>query len=204
MYRNNLVINIRLFNLKVFGVYLLLLLWWTQSRAFEIKYSVFVPCYTYSIPSYSHLTYRCSIIVVHFGFYYYFFTGVNRIIGVSDIMNNRKIWKILLAEFLGTFFLVSVGIASTTAAWEDGYKPSMVQIALTFGLVVATLAQVNQATMYIIICLQWKINGKNRFNLSLIIPHNNQHDISYDVDWVLADSFKLSNYGNKNGFARTN
>lgn len=86
----------------------------------------------------------CLIIDFDFFFVCYFFiTGVNRIIGVSDITNNRKLWKILLAEFLGTFFLVSVGIASTTAAWEIGYKPSMVQIAFTFGLVVATLAQVS-------------------------------------------------------------
>lgn len=70
-------------------------------------------------------------------------SGVNRIVGVSDITNNRKIWKILLAEFLGTFFLVSVGIASTTGQWKTGYAPTMVQIALTFGLVVATLAQVS-------------------------------------------------------------
>lgn len=75
-----------------------------------------------------------------------FVSGVNRIIGVSDITNNRKIWKILLAEFLGTFFLVSIGIASTTTAWKLSYAPSMVQIALTFGLVVATLAQVNIIT----------------------------------------------------------
>lgn len=71
-----------------------------------------------------------------------YFTGVNRIIGVNDITNNRKIWKMLFAEFLGTFFLVAVGVACTTAGWVDGYKPSMVQIAFTFGLVVATIAQV--------------------------------------------------------------
>lgn len=68
--------------------------------------------------------------------------GIDRIIGVGDITNNRNIWKILLAEFLGTFCLVSIGIASTTAAWSPGYAPSMVQIAFTFGLVVATIAQV--------------------------------------------------------------
>jgi len=67
--------------------------------------------------------------------------GVNRIIGVSDITNNSKIWKVLLAEFLGTFFLVAVGVASTSGDWNPGYAPSMVQIALTFGLVVATIAQ---------------------------------------------------------------
>lgn len=70
-----------------------------------------------------------------------FFPGVNRIIGVGDITNNRKIWKILLAEFLGTFFLVSVGVASCTD-WNTGLVKSVVQIAFTFGLVVATLAQV--------------------------------------------------------------
>lgn len=63
-------------------------------------------------------------------------------IGVADVTNNRKIWQILLAEFIGTFLLVSIGIASTTSGWSPGYKPEMVQIALTFGLVVATLAQV--------------------------------------------------------------
>lgn len=71
------------------------------------------------------------------------FVGLQRFIGVSDITDNRKIWKILLAEFLGTFFLVSIGIASTTAGWAPGYAPSMVQIAFTFGLVVATLAAVS-------------------------------------------------------------
>lgn len=53
----------------------------------------------------------------------------------------------LIAEFLGTFLLVSIGIASTTG-WGNGYEPSMVQIALCFGLVVATLAQVSQYFPY--------------------------------------------------------
>lgn len=84
----------------------------------------------------------CTCFFFIFSFLFFFFAGVNRIIGVSDITNNRKIWKILLAEFLGTFFLVSIGVASTTGLWATDYKPSMVQIAFTFGLVVATLAQV--------------------------------------------------------------
>ena len=49
----------------------------------------------------------------------------------------------LVAEFLGTLLLVSIGIASTTG-WEKDYEPSIPQIALCFGLVVATLAQVSQ------------------------------------------------------------
>lgn len=64
------------------------------------------------------------------------------IIGVADITDNRNIWRILIAEFLGTFLLVSIGIGSTIG-WGDGYAPSVPQIALTFGLVVATLAQVS-------------------------------------------------------------
>uniref|UniRef100_A0A2M4D5K1 Putative aquaporin aqpan.g n=1 Tax=Anopheles darlingi TaxID=43151 RepID=A0A2M4D5K1_ANODA len=48
----------------------------------------------------------------------------------------------LVAEFLGTFFLVAIGIGSTTG-WTD-YSPTLTQIAFTFGLVVATLAQVSR------------------------------------------------------------
>ncbi|XP_055698759.1 aquaporin AQPAn.G-like isoform X2 [Phlebotomus papatasi] len=65
--------------------------------------------------------------------------GMKQIVGVSDITDNRNIWRILIAEFLGTFLLVSIGIGSTTA-WGD-FSPSIPQISFTFGLVVATLAQ---------------------------------------------------------------
>uniref|UniRef100_A0A182PME9 Aquaporin n=1 Tax=Anopheles epiroticus TaxID=199890 RepID=A0A182PME9_9DIPT len=65
--------------------------------------------------------------------------GVKQIVGVSDITENRNIWRMLIAEFLGTFFLVAIGIGSTTG-WTD-YSPTLTQIAFTFGLVVATLAQ---------------------------------------------------------------
>nr|BAQ25599.1 Drip1 aquaporin [Belgica antarctica] len=66
--------------------------------------------------------------------------GMKEIVGVQDITDNRNIWRMLIAEFLGTLLLVSIGIASTTG-WGGGYEPSIPQIALTFGLVVATLAQ---------------------------------------------------------------
>uniref|UniRef100_A0A182KCZ3 Aquaporin n=1 Tax=Anopheles christyi TaxID=43041 RepID=A0A182KCZ3_9DIPT len=49
----------------------------------------------------------------------------------------------LIAEFLGTFFLVAIGIGSTTG-WTD-YSPTLTQIAFTFGLVVATLAQITDS-----------------------------------------------------------
>uniref|UniRef100_A0A182VL82 Aquaporin n=1 Tax=Anopheles merus TaxID=30066 RepID=A0A182VL82_ANOME len=70
--------------------------------------------------------------------------GVKQIVGVSDITENRNIWRMLVAEFLGTFFLVAIGIGSTTG-WTD-YSPTLTQIAFTFGLVVATLAQQPRAT----------------------------------------------------------
>lgn len=64
---------------------------------------------------------------------------------------NRRIGQILLAEFLGTFFLVAIGIASTTGGWSLTYQPSIVQIAFTFGLVVASMAQVNIYTLTVIV-----------------------------------------------------
>lgn len=138
-----------------------------------------------------------------FYFFRCYFTGVNRIIGVSDITNNRKIWKILLAEFLGTFFLVSVGVASTTAAWDVGYKPSMVQIAFTFGLVVATIAQVNKSTK---LCIFFSRNIDEIFHL---ICRSLSHTIISMIYFIRWGScwFRLNdryNYGNKNCFARTN
>lgn len=51
----------------------------------------------------------------------------------------------LFAEFLGTFFLVAVGVASTLAHDDKSDAVAViktVQIAFTFGLVVATMAQV--------------------------------------------------------------
>lgn len=68
---------------------------------------------------------------------------MKRVIGVADITDNRNIWRILIAECLGTFLLVSIGIGSTTGGFEEGYTPSVLHIAFTFGLLVATIAQVN-------------------------------------------------------------
>ncbi|XP_017782237.1 PREDICTED: aquaporin AQPAe.a [Nicrophorus vespilloides] len=56
-------------------------------------------------------------------------------LGLSEITDNKKIWRMLAAEMLGTFFLVLIGCASVVTS--DG---STIQIALTFGLVVASLA----------------------------------------------------------------
>jgi len=63
--------------------------------------------------------------------------SADSMIGLSEITDNKKIWRMLVAEFLGTFLLVLIGCASVISI----DSPSIVQIALTFGLVVATLAQ---------------------------------------------------------------
>lgn len=67
---------------------------------------------------------------------------MKEIVGIQDITDNRNIWRMLIAEFLGTLLLVMIGIGSATA-WPGTGGATMVQIALTFGLVVATLAQVS-------------------------------------------------------------
>ncbi|XP_049782112.1 aquaporin AQPAe.a-like [Schistocerca cancellata] len=60
-------------------------------------------------------------------------------------LDEMKPWKTvvvqLAAELLGTFLLVVVGCGSTTTAWSEGYQPTTVQVALTFGLTVACIVQ---------------------------------------------------------------
>ncbi|XP_036331885.1 aquaporin [Rhagoletis pomonella] len=62
---------------------------------------------------------------------------IPKIIGVSDV-THKRIWRALIGEFLGTFFLVAIGVGSCTG-WGT-YTPSVPQIAFCFGLVVATMA----------------------------------------------------------------
>ncbi|XP_037953899.1 aquaporin-like [Teleopsis dalmanni] len=64
---------------------------------------------------------------------------MSKFVGVSDITENKKIWRALLGELVGTFFLVFIGVGSCTGG--NGYTPSVPQIAFTFGLTVATMAQ---------------------------------------------------------------
>jgi len=64
---------------------------------------------------------------------------MSKFVGVADITENKKIWRMLLGELVGTFFLIFVGVGSTTSG-------SVPQIAFTFGLTVATIAQVTKRT----------------------------------------------------------
>lgn len=69
---------------------------------------------------------------------------MTKVIGISDVTDGSKkpLARALLAEFIGTFLLVFIGVASTVPDLDPGYSPSIVQIGFTFGLVVATLVQV--------------------------------------------------------------
>jgi hypothetical protein len=86
--------------------------------------------------------------------------GAKAVIGLHDITDNRNIWRMLSAEFLGTFFLVLVGCSCITP-WDQNHPPSVVQIAFTFGLAVATIAQVS-ATDGIVLygCETWSLTLK--------------------------------------------
>ena len=55
-----------------------------------------------------------------------------------DDLRSLLFWRAVLAEFLGTLLLVFVGCGSCIG-WEDDYAPSVTQIALCFGLIVATV-----------------------------------------------------------------
>lgn len=63
------------------------------------------------------------------------------IIGMSDVTRS-SIWRALAAEFVGTFFLVLIGCGSCSSGWSEGYQPSVLHIALCFGLTVAAMVQV--------------------------------------------------------------
>ncbi|XP_037068075.1 aquaporin AQPAe.a-like isoform X2 [Pollicipes pollicipes] len=62
-------------------------------------------------------------------------------LGLQEVTRGCDLWKALLAEFIGTLFLVFLGCLSTIPWPDEGYQASMVQIAIAFGITVATMAQ---------------------------------------------------------------
>lgn len=55
-----------------------------------------------------------------------------------DDIKSPLFWRAVIAELVGTLFLVLVG-AGSCVGWEQEYEPTVVQIALCFGLIVATM-----------------------------------------------------------------
>ncbi|KAL7637053.1 UNVERIFIED_CONTAM: hypothetical protein RMT77_012811 [Armadillidium vulgare] len=68
-------------------------------------------------------------------------TDAKDYVGLNEFSKGMGLWKALIAEFIGTLFLVFVGCGSCIGAWSDTYEASVVQIALAFGITVATMAQ---------------------------------------------------------------
>ncbi|CAB3257265.1 unnamed protein product [Arctia plantaginis] len=62
------------------------------------------------------------------------------IIGVADITENKLLWRQLVAELAGTFLLTSIGVAACIGITASS-APVTVSIALTFGLLVASIVQ---------------------------------------------------------------
>nr|AMO02270.1 aquaporin 1 [Ectropis obliqua] len=63
------------------------------------------------------------------------------IIGLSEMTDNKLIWRQLVAELAGTFLLVSIGVASCITIENSANVPKTTTIALTFGLLVASIVQ---------------------------------------------------------------
>lgn len=64
--------------------------------------------------------------------------SAKKIIGIDDITDTNNIWRCLAAEFLGTLLLVLIG-TGVCISWVT--PADIVQIALTFGFIIATMVQ---------------------------------------------------------------
>lgn len=69
------------------------------------------------------------------------FTGTSSLVGLSDVTDNKLIWRQLIAELLGTFLLTSIGVAACISL-TTLQTPQTTSIALAFGLLVASIVQV--------------------------------------------------------------
>jgi aquaporin related protein len=69
------------------------------------------------------------------------FAGIKEFVGLEEVIRLDFLVS-LFAEILGTFLLVLVG-CSSCITWAANVPPSVLHIAFTFGLAVASLAQVS-------------------------------------------------------------
>ena len=74
-----------------------------------------------------------------------FWARMKSVFGCDELSKNRDIWRMLMAEFVGPLFLVLIGCASCVEGWNDQYSPHIVQVALSFGVTIATMAQVRHS-----------------------------------------------------------
>lgn len=62
---------------------------------------------------------------------------------VAKVLGNLSLWRAIIAEAIGSFFLVLIGTGSGIQNWDQktDFQPSVVHIALASGLVVASMVQ---------------------------------------------------------------
>lgn len=65
--------------------------------------------------------------------------GGESILGFSELTENKMLWRMLVAELIGTLLLVFIGCGSILTL--NGGDINYVQIGLTFGLTIATIVQ---------------------------------------------------------------
>lgn len=70
-----------------------------------------------------------------------FWARMRTVFGCEELSKNRDIWRMLVAEFVGPLFLVLIGCASCVEGWNESYSPHIVQVAISFGITIATMAQ---------------------------------------------------------------
>ncbi len=69
-----------------------------------------------------------------------------KLLGIEEFTESNKIWRMLCAEFLGTFLLVFIGCGTIMFVEKEVL---VVQVALTFGFVIASMAQVSETINYL-------------------------------------------------------
>jgi len=70
-----------------------------------------------------------------------FLSKMGSMCGVKELSKNRDIWRMLIAEFVGTMFLVLIGCAACVKGWDQSYSPTKIQVAISFGITIATMVQ---------------------------------------------------------------
>lgn len=66
----------------------------------------------------------------------------------QSMTRNSFIWRMLIAEYVGTMLLVLVGCAATVSGWNEDHSISLVGVALTFGILIAGLIVVTCPPSY--------------------------------------------------------
>lgn len=85
-----------------------------------------------------------------------FVEKMKKLFGTEDLgARKNEVWCMLTGEFVGTLFLVLFGCASCVSGFHS--PADIVQIALAFGLTIATMAQVLPSIIQLTIIRSWSI-----------------------------------------------